>query len=179
MVCKCINNISEVNDDILWLANHPLWGNVVGIMTSRDTDTPEGLESWLSVRIRRIPTELPRTTELELGKLRQIQMDSDRASALELLWGFLTSREVLWPSEPCLSLLYKEWTWEHYRKPNLTFFKLSAGRSTGVFIGGLKDQRRRPEGGGWMGANQKSSTELGLSPKIDPTRLSSISVKTT
>jgi hypothetical protein len=54
-------------------------------MTSRDTDTPEGLESWLSVRIRRIPTELPRTTELELGKLRQIQMDSDRASALELL----------------------------------------------------------------------------------------------
>jgi hypothetical protein len=36
-----------------------------------------------------------------------------------------------------LSLLYKEWTWEHYRKLNLTFFRPSAGRSTGVFIGGL------------------------------------------
>jgi hypothetical protein len=36
-----------------------------------------------------------------------------------------------------ISLLYKEWTWEHYRKLNLTFFTLSVRRSTGVFIGGL------------------------------------------
>jgi hypothetical protein len=36
-----------------------------------------------------------------------------------------------------LSLLYKEWTWEHYRKLNLTFFTPFVGRSMGVFIGGL------------------------------------------
>jgi hypothetical protein len=35
------------------------------------------------------------------------------------------------------SLLYKQWTWEHYRKINLTFFIPFAGRSMGVFIGGL------------------------------------------
>jgi hypothetical protein len=37
--------------DLLCLANHPLRGNVVGILTSQDPDTLEGLESWLSVRI--------------------------------------------------------------------------------------------------------------------------------
>jgi hypothetical protein len=42
----------------------------VGIPTSRDPDTPEGLESRLSVRIHRIPAELPRSSDLELGKLR-------------------------------------------------------------------------------------------------------------
>jgi hypothetical protein len=31
---------------------------------------------------------------------------------------------------------------------------------------------------GWMGANQNSSTELGIYPKINPTRLSSNSTKT-
>jgi hypothetical protein len=36
-----------------------------------------------------------------------------------------------------LSLLYKEWTWENNSKLNLTFFTPSAGRSMGVFIGGL------------------------------------------
>jgi hypothetical protein len=41
---------------------------------------------------------------------------------LELLGGLPTSWEVLQPSKPRLSLLYKEWTWEHYRKLNLTFF---------------------------------------------------------
>jgi hypothetical protein len=91
-------------NDLLCLANHPLWGNVVGIPTSRDPDTLEGLESRLSVRIRRIPTELPHLTELELRKLHRIWMDFGRASALELLQGLLISQEVLWPSEPRLSL---------------------------------------------------------------------------
>jgi hypothetical protein len=90
--------------DLLWLANHPLWGNVVGILTSRDPDTPEGLESRLSIRIRRILVELQHSTELELKKPRWTRMDSGRASALELLWGLPTSQLVLRPSEPLLSL---------------------------------------------------------------------------
>jgi hypothetical protein len=53
-------------NDLLWLANHPFWGNVVGIPTSQNPDTPEGLESRLSVRIHKIPAELPHSTELEL-----------------------------------------------------------------------------------------------------------------
>jgi hypothetical protein len=56
-------------NDLLWLANHPLWGNVMGISTSQDPDTPEGLNSRLSVRIHRIPVELPHSTELDLRKL--------------------------------------------------------------------------------------------------------------
>jgi hypothetical protein len=76
----------------------------MGIPTSRNPDTPEGLESQLSVRIRRIPAELPHSTELELEKLRQTRMDSDRASAIKLLRGLPTRQEVLWPSEPYLSL---------------------------------------------------------------------------
>jgi hypothetical protein len=43
-------------------------------------------------------------TELELGKLRQTQTDSGRASMLELLRGLSTSGEVLRPSELRLSL---------------------------------------------------------------------------
>jgi hypothetical protein len=57
----------------------------MGIPTSRDLDTPEGLESWLYVRIHRILAELPHSTELELEKLHRIRMDSGRASTLELL----------------------------------------------------------------------------------------------
>jgi hypothetical protein len=91
-------------NDLLWLANHPFRGNVVGIPTSRDPDTPEGLESRLSVGIHRIPVELPQSTELELRKLRRTQTNSSRASVLELLQGFPTSREVLQPLEPRLSL---------------------------------------------------------------------------
>jgi hypothetical protein len=74
-------------NDLLRLVNHPLQGNVVGIPTSRNPDTPEGL--------RRIPAELPHSTKLEPRKLHRTQMDSDRASALELLRGLSTSREVL------------------------------------------------------------------------------------
>jgi hypothetical protein len=76
----------------------------VAILTSWDPDTPEGLESRLSIGIRIIPAELPHSTELELVKLRPIQTDSNRASALELLQGFPTSREVLWTSKPRISL---------------------------------------------------------------------------
>jgi hypothetical protein len=57
----------------------------MGILTSRDPDTPEGLESRLSTEIRIIPTKLPHSTELELRKHQQIRMDSGRASALNLL----------------------------------------------------------------------------------------------
>jgi hypothetical protein len=57
------------------------------MLTSQNPDTPEGLKSRLSVRIHRIPEELPHSTELPRG--------------------LLTSREVLQPSEPSLSLLYK------------------------------------------------------------------------
>jgi hypothetical protein len=90
--------------DLLWLSNHPLQGNVMGIPTSRDPDTPEGLESRLSVGICRILIELPHSIELELRKSCQTRMDSSRASTLKLLRGLPTSQEVLWPSEPHLSL---------------------------------------------------------------------------
>jgi hypothetical protein len=43
----------------------------MGIPTSQNPDTLEGLESRLSVRIRRIPVELPHSTKQELGNLRQ------------------------------------------------------------------------------------------------------------
>jgi hypothetical protein len=43
----------------------------VGIPTSQNPDTPEGLESQLSVRIHKILAELPHSTELELGKLHR------------------------------------------------------------------------------------------------------------
>jgi hypothetical protein len=76
----------------------------VGLRTSQNPDTPEGLESWLSVGIRRIPAKLPHSTELEHGKLDRTQTDSSRASILELLGGLPTSWEVLHPTEPRLSL---------------------------------------------------------------------------
>jgi hypothetical protein len=74
------------------------------IPISRDSNTPEGLESRFSVKIHRILVELLHSTELELGKLRRIRTDSGRASTLELLRGLSISREVLWASEPRLSL---------------------------------------------------------------------------
>ena len=76
----------------------------MGIPTSRNPNTPEGLESRLSVGIHRIPLELPHLTELEPGNIHRTRMDSGRVSALELFQGLPTSREVLSPSEPCLSL---------------------------------------------------------------------------
>jgi hypothetical protein len=101
------------------LANRPLRCIVMGIPTSQNLDTPEGLEGRLSVGIRRIPAELPHLTEPELGKLRRTRMDSGRASTLDLLRGLPISQEVLRP----LGTL------------NLTFFTLSARGSTVVFIG--------------------------------------------
>jgi hypothetical protein len=67
----------------------------VGIPTSWNPDTPEGLESWFYVGIHRISAELPHSTELELRKLCRTRTDSARASTLELLQGLQTSREVL------------------------------------------------------------------------------------
>jgi hypothetical protein len=72
-------------NDLLGLVNHPLRGNVVGIWTSRNFDTLEGLESRFSVGIRRILVDLPHSTELELRKLRRTRMDSSRTSMLEFL----------------------------------------------------------------------------------------------
>jgi hypothetical protein len=121
-------------NDLLWLVNHPLRGNVMGIPTNRNPDTLEGLESRLSVRIRRITIELLHWTELEPGNLRWTQTDSSRASTLELLRGLSTSREVLRPLEPHLSLSTpQDWTWEHYRGLNLTLFTLSAGGHHGIY----------------------------------------------
>jgi hypothetical protein len=57
----------------------------VGIPTSQDPDTLEGLESRPSIRIYRIQIELPHSTKLELRKLHRTRMDSGRASALDLL----------------------------------------------------------------------------------------------
>jgi hypothetical protein len=53
--------------------------------TSQNPNTPEELESRLSVRIRRILVELPHLTKLELRKLYRTQTDFGRAFALELL----------------------------------------------------------------------------------------------
>jgi hypothetical protein len=76
----------------------------MGIPTSQNPDTPEGLESRLSIGIHRILTELPHSTEIELERRRRIRIDSSGASTLELLQGFAIGQEVLRPSEPCLSL---------------------------------------------------------------------------
>jgi hypothetical protein len=57
----------------------------MGIPTSWDPDTLEGLESRLSIGIHRILVELPHSTELELEKLHRTRMDSGRAFVLELL----------------------------------------------------------------------------------------------
>jgi hypothetical protein len=54
----------------------------VGIPTSRNPDTPEGLESRLSIRIHRIPVELPYSNELELRKLRQTRTTRGRHKEL-------------------------------------------------------------------------------------------------
>jgi hypothetical protein len=42
----------------------------------------------------------------------------------------------------------QEWTWEHYRGLNLTFFTLSTGKSRRVFIGGLSRCLRQSLGSG-------------------------------
>jgi hypothetical protein len=91
----------------VYTTRRTLRGNVAGIPTTQNPDIPEGLESQLLVGIHRIPAELPHSIELELRKLHRARMDYGRASTLELLWELLTSREVLRPSEPHLSLLYK------------------------------------------------------------------------
>jgi hypothetical protein len=103
-VCKCTNNIRGVNERVTMIGKSPTTSIVTSIPASRNPDTPEGLKSWLSVRIHKILAELSHSTELELGKLHRTWMDSFRASALELLRGLPTSHEVLRPSEHCPSL---------------------------------------------------------------------------
>jgi hypothetical protein len=71
---------------------------------AKNLDTPEGLESRLSIGTHRILIELPHSTELELEKPHRTRMDSARAFTLDILQGLPTSREVLWSSEPRLSL---------------------------------------------------------------------------
>jgi hypothetical protein len=117
-------------NDLLWLPNHPLRANVMG-NTSRAPNTPEGLESRLFDRASALDRTRVQKTPSNPNGFRQ----SFRARA--------TPRTPDKPGSPPalrtlpLSLLYKEWTWEHYRKLNLTFFTPFAGRSMGVFIGGL------------------------------------------
>jgi hypothetical protein len=77
---------------------------MIGKSCTNNPDTPEGFESRLSIGIHQIPAELPHLAKLELRKLCRIRTDSGRASALELLRGLPTSWEVLWLSEPHLSL---------------------------------------------------------------------------
>jgi hypothetical protein len=48
----------------------------MGFSTSRDPDTPEGLESWLSVKIHKILAELLHSTELEPKKIRRILINT-------------------------------------------------------------------------------------------------------
>jgi hypothetical protein len=58
-----------------------------------------------------------------------------------------------------LSLLYNEWSWEHYRKLNLTCLTPSAGSSMGVFIGVLCQWFGRKWGSG--GPLVKPVSQLG------------------
>jgi hypothetical protein len=130
-------------NDLLWLVNHSLRGNLMGISTSQNPDTPEGLESRFSVRICRILAELPHLTEPEFGKLCRTRTDSGGAFMLKLLWGFQTSWEVLRPSEPHLSLsilqilnLEALWGAGGGAKPN--FLYTFCWGSTVVFTGGVR-----------------------------------------
>jgi hypothetical protein len=67
----------------------------VGIPTSWDLDTLEGLESLLSGRIHRIPAALPHSTELELRKLYRILTDSSRASGPQNLASLYSRKNEL------------------------------------------------------------------------------------
>jgi hypothetical protein len=67
-----------------------------------------------SIKPERIPAELPRSSYSEDSQ--QAGKSSDPQNLISL----------------SLSLLYKECTWEHYRKLNLIFFTLFARRSRRV-----------------------------------------------
>jgi hypothetical protein len=114
----------------------------MGISRSRGLDTPERLESQLSIGIHRIPTKLPYSTELELGKPRRTRTNFSRASTLAHKSG-----SPLGLRTSPLSLLYNELTWEHYRKLNLTFFTpiCRGGYGGGVFVGGREDLHHKFE----------------------------------
>jgi hypothetical protein len=80
------------------LVNHPLRGNVEGILTSLNPDTPEGLDQRLSIRIHSGRASALEQTRAE--KSCQTLKDFGRASVLELRGGLPIGREALRPSEP-------------------------------------------------------------------------------
>jgi hypothetical protein len=57
----------------------------MGIPTSKNLDTLEGLKNQFLIGIHRILAKVPHSTGSELRKLHRFQMDSGRASVLELL----------------------------------------------------------------------------------------------
>jgi hypothetical protein len=75
-------------------------------------------------------------------------IDSDRASVLELLRGLSQVGKSSGPQNLASLSTLLEWTWEHYRGLNLTFFTLSTGRSRRLFIGGLSRCLGRSWGSG-------------------------------
>jgi hypothetical protein len=148
---------------LIWLANHPLWGNV--------TEYPDKLESRYIRGTResalyrnlqnsgRAPT-LDRTRAWKTLSKPNWFRQSFRARATSWTVDKLESLLTLRISH--LSLLYKEWTWEHYRKLNLTFFTLFAGRTMWVFIEGLS-QRFGWKWGSGGGALVMPTGQLGWS----------------
>jgi hypothetical protein len=126
-------------NDLLWLVNHPLWGNVMGILTSQNPDTPKGLESQPSVRICKIPTEHPHQIEQELKNFVEpewIPAELPRSSYSEDSWqaGKSYGPHYLAP----LSTLQRLNLKAPWGELNLTFFTLSIGGGTVVFIGGVR-----------------------------------------
>jgi hypothetical protein len=115
----------------------------VGIPTSRNPDTLDGLEGWLSVKIRRISVELPHSNQTRARKTL-----SNSNGFQQSFYSRATPRTPNKSGSPPalrtspLSLLYKDRIW----KPivggggglNLTLFLLSFGGSTVVFIGGVR-----------------------------------------
>jgi hypothetical protein len=125
-------------NDLLWLSNHPLWGNIVGIpekpgsrYTRLTRELALCLNSQNSCRAPALDRPRAQKTLSNPNRFRQsfharaIPRTPDKQGSPPALRTFP------------LSLLYKEWTWEHYRKLNLTFSTLSTERSMGVFIRGL------------------------------------------
>jgi hypothetical protein len=129
-VCKCTNNIREANE----------WLTMIG--KSSTQKYCHGYSDKLEYRYTRGTRE---------SVLCWNSPNSNRASGLD--WtrarktlsnpnGFRQSRESSGPQNlTTLSVslsTQQEWTWEHYRGLNLTFFTLSTRGSTGVFIGGVR-----------------------------------------
>jgi hypothetical protein len=99
-------------NDLLWLVNHQLWGNVAGIPTSRNPNTPEGLNSWLSIDIHRISVKVPQSTEVELKnsvESERIPVELPRSIYSEDSWQ--TGKSSSPQNLTSLSTL-QAWTWD-------------------------------------------------------------------